>query len=228
MHRRSLLAVGAVLAAAGLITAATAVASSSQTSVSVRVEGLNRTLLRWTTVKVPATGSITKGGTPAGACPDSTVAGALNIATHGDWGGKYSSGLGVEVLSIKGESHPFTSSDYWSLLVDNKYAASGACDLKLKPGEKIVFAAVPDKGTEYPLIITAPPHATAGHAFTAKVSWANAKGATKPLSGVTVRNGGVTGRNGTVTVTPTRTGLLTLTASKKGYIRDEFTIAITS
>jgi hypothetical protein len=227
MYRRSLLAVAGVLALAGLTTAGSAVASSSSTGVSVRIEGLKRTLLPATTVKVPATGSITKGGTPAGVCPASTAAGALNVATHHNWGGKYSSGLGVEVLSVLGESHSFTSSDYWSILVNNKYAESGACGLKLKPGEHIVFAAVPDKGpTEYPLIVSAPAHATAGHAFTVKVSWANAKGATKPLAGVSVTGAGVTGKTGAVTVTASKAGKLTLTASKTGYIRDEATVSV--
>ena len=63
MWIRRTLALGSALVALSLIFAGAAVAAG--TSVSVRVEGLTRTLLP-TTVVHTHSGSITKGGTPAG------------------------------------------------------------------------------------------------------------------------------------------------------------------
>ena len=67
-------------------------------AVTVRVEGVKRTLLP-ATVAHAESGSITKGGTPKGTCPGSAAAGAFDVATHRNWGGTYSSGLGVEITT---------------------------------------------------------------------------------------------------------------------------------
>jgi hypothetical protein len=216
-----LIAVGGSLAAFALAPAAAL--ANGPVSVSVRIEGKSRTLLPATTVRT-RTGSITKGGTPAGACPADTAAGALDAATRHDWSGSYGT-YGLSVTSVLGESHPFTSPYYWSIFVNNRYASAGICGLKLKPGERLLFAAVSDKGTAYPLVLSAPHHATTGHAFTAKVTYYAAHGSARPLAGVSV-SGHPTNAAGEATVTASKSGALHLIASRAGYIRAEATVSV--
>ncbi len=218
MRIRRTLALGGALAALGLVLASAALAAG--TTVTVRVEGLKRTLLPATVVHTPGSGSITKGGTPAGACPATSAAGALDVATHHRWNGTYSSGLGVEITQILGETHLFTSKDYWSLWVNDRYAPTGACGLRLHRSEQLLFAAVPVKGSPYPIVLTAPARATAGKAFTVKVSYYDAKGKSKPLSGARVTGAAAqTNAAGVVKLTAKRSGRLKLSASDPGYIR---------
>jgi hypothetical protein len=217
MWIRRTLASGSALVALSLIFAGAAVAAG--TSVSVRVEGLTRTLLP-TTVVHTHSGSITKGGTPAGVCPSTSAAGALDVATKHHWGGSYSAGLGLEVTQILSETHTFSSPDYWSVWVDNKFAQAGVCGLTLHKGEQLLFAAVSDKGSPAPIVLNAPAHATTGKAFTVKLSYFDSKGKSHPLSGASVKGAtGKTNAKGTVKITPTSAGKLKLSASEKGYIR---------
>jgi hypothetical protein len=191
-------------------------------AVTVRVEGLNKTLLPATRVHV-AGGSITKGGTPAGKCPAASAAGALDAATRHNWNGSWDPKYqALSVSSIFGEAHSLTSKDYWSLWVNDAYAQMGICGVKLKAGEQLLFAAVPDSPMEYPLGLQMPRHAVVGHSFIAKVVRYNAAGKVKPLSGATVTvNGrsGKTGGNGTVRLTPTHAGKFVFNATHPGYIR---------
>lgn len=196
--------------------------AAGPTSVSVRVEGASRTLLRATTVHTHS-GWITKGGTPNKACSATTAAGALDVATHHNWNGSYGT-YGLSVTSVLGETHSFTSSKYWSIFVDNKYATAGICGLQLHQGEKVLFAAVPDKGTEYPIVLSAPAHA--GKTFTVKATYFNAKNVSKPLAGVLVKGFGRTNAKGILTAHATRTGTLHLTGTKAGFIRNEATVAV--
>src|SRR5205807_8930019 len=83
--------VAVVVPASGALGAGSG--AGSGTAVTVRVEGLKRTLLMPTVVHVNKTGSVTKGGAPAGACPASSAAGALDIATKHHWDGSYSASL---------------------------------------------------------------------------------------------------------------------------------------
>jgi len=207
-----------------LLLASSALAGSgAPATVTVRIEGLSKQLLASTKVTTH-TGSITKDGTPVGRCPATSAAGALDQAAHHNWGGTYDKTYGLEITSILGESHPFTpAKDYWEIFVNNAAAQAGACALTLHSGEQLLFAAVPDSGpTEYPIAITAPPHSTAGHAFTAKVVYYNAKGKAKPLAGATVTVKGhsaKTGSAGTIKLTPGSAGTFVVNATKKGYIR---------
>lgn len=216
--RRMFALVGAILA---LTLTSAAVASAAGTTVTVRVEGLTRTLLAPVAVHTHS-GTITTGGTPAGACPSTSAAGALDLATHHRFNGTYGS-FGLSVTQILGETHPFTPpSYYWSVWVDNRYAPAGVCALKLHRGEQLLFAAVPDKGSEYPIVITAPGRATAGQPFKLHVFYYSAKGAAKPLAGAAVRGAGpkaVTNGHGVLSITAQHTGRLTFGASEHGYIR---------
>jgi hypothetical protein len=214
-------------ASLALVTAPTAVAaaagtasSAAGTSVSVRVEGVTHALLPPTTVHTHS-GSITTGGAPAGTCPAANAAGALDVATHHRWAGKYSSGLGIEVTQILGETDKYSPhGHYWEILVNNKSASTGICDLTLHAGEQILFAAVPATGTVYPLALSGPSQVTAGKAFTVRVSAYNAKGVAKPVAGVHVSGAShASNAHGLVTVTEPHSGTARFTASGTGYIR---------
>ena len=192
-------------------------------TVSVRVEGKTRTLLSSTTVSAPsAPGSFTIDGTPAGACPKTSAAGALDAATRHRWGGSYSASFNELVLTtILGEQWTFSSPNYWSIWVNNRFASVGLCQLKLHKGDQLLFAAVPDKGSEYPLAIEAPSHATAGRPFTVKVV-DYPKGVAKPLAGAQLTVAGhhvVTNRRGVVSITDRHAGTIVLNADRKGDIR---------
>lgn len=218
--------------ALGGIAAITALALSApalgaKPSVTVRVEGLTRTLLPATVAHAEA-GSITKARTPAGACPGSAAIGYFDSATHHRWGGSYSSGLGVEVTSVLGETHKFSAKGYyWGLWVNNKFASAGLCTLKLKPGDQLLVAPAPGSGTAYPIILSAPAHAKAGAPFSVTASYIK-KGPATPLAGVKVTDGGtVTNKQGVATVSVTKAGKVTLVATLKGYIRAEATVTVT-
>lgn len=206
-------------APSAVATAAGTASSTAGTNVSVRVEGVSHALLAPTTVHTQA-GSITTGGTPAGTCPATTAAGALDVATHHRWNGKYSSGLGIEITQILGETDTFSSGHYWAVYVDHGYAPAGICGLKLHPGEQVLFAAVPAKGSVYPLGLTGPSKVTAGKAFTLRVVAYNAKGVARAVSGVHVSGASrASNAHGLITITEHHHGTARFTAAGKGYIR---------
>jgi hypothetical protein len=212
-----------------LVLAITAPALGAASNVTVRVEGVKRTLLA-ATVAHTESGSITKGGTPTGACPGTSGAGYFDSATHHKWNGTYSSGLGVEITNVLGETHKFSAKGfYWGIWVNNKFASTGLCDLKLKPGDELLLAPAPGSGTTYPIVLTAPAKATAGKSFSVKASYfKTSKGKAKALPGVKVTDSGaVTAHNGDATVTVTKPGKVTLVARLKGYIRAEATVNVT-
>jgi hypothetical protein len=218
---------GAILALA-LACAGTALAAA--TSVSVRVEGLKRTLLPATTVRTHS-GSVEKGGAPAGACPATTAAGALDVATKDKWNGTYSasSGLGIEITQILGETHIYSPKGYyWSIFVDNRYATAGICGLKLHTGEQLLFAPAPAKGTLSALVLKAPSTATAGKPFKVKAFYyPSTKSAPKPVAGVTFAGAsGTTNKQGIATLTASKSGKLTLTGSAKGYVRTSASVKV--
>ena len=212
---------------AAVVTLALSVpALGAKTGVTVRVEGAKRTLLP-ATVAHAEPGSITKGGTPAGACRGSSGAGYFDNATHHRWSGTYSSGLGIAVTNILGESHTFTSPNYWGVWVNNRFASTGLCGLKLKPGDQLLLAPAPVKGSTYPIILTAPAHAKVGTPFTVKASYIK-KTKPLPLAHVKVTDAGaLTDKHGAATVTATKAGKVTLVASLKGDIRAEATVTVT-
>ncbi|HLI61061.1 MAG TPA: hypothetical protein VKV21_15470 [Solirubrobacteraceae bacterium] len=250
--RRSLPLTGVSLAA-GLSFAATALAAGaalpvrghaagaprpllthvtdSAPPVSVRVEGATRTLLDARAVTAPSSGSITKGGTPAGACPADSAAGALGRATHGRWNGTYYKGLGIEVTTILGRRLDARRS-YWELFVDDRTATKGICETKLRRGESLLFAAVPTKGRpELPIVVRAPRTARIGRPFLVRAFVYTGKGnATRAVRGLRAdwRTAGHlrvsdarTGRPGELRVTFHGAGSprATLVVSAKGEIR---------
>jgi len=217
MHIRSLFALCGASIALSLTLAANAFAAGTQ--VSVRIEGKSHTLLPNTVVSTHA-GSITKGGAPAGTCPATSAAGALDVATHGRWNGSYSTKYAqLSLTSILGETWTFSQkSYYWGIWVNNRYASTGMCQITLHRGDQILFAVDSATRHEHPLGLTAPRRANTRHTFRVRVVSYSDAGVAKPLAGVRI-DGAVTNRSGTATITDKRTGKLTLTASRTGYIR---------
>jgi hypothetical protein len=219
---RGAAAIAAVAVPVAFTGVAGASSSGSPTTVTVRVEGLTKTLLAPTKVTTH-TGSITKDGTPAGACPATSAAGALDAATHHNWAGEYDKTYGLELTSILGEAHAFTSKDYWEVFVGHVAAQAGICDLTLHHGEQVLFAAVPDSGpTEYPVAVQLPAKATVGKSLVAEIVYYNAKGKAVPLKGATVKAGKHSYHSdskGEVKLKLSAAGNLVVSASEKGYIR---------
>lgn len=219
MHVKKLVALGA--ASVAVVLAPSVALAAAGTKVTVRVEGLSKTLLAPTAVHTHS-GWITKDGTPHGSCPDTSAAGALDVATHHNWAGINDS-FGLEVTSIFGETHTFAAKkDFWEIFIDNKPAESGACALRLHRGTKLLFAAVSQTGTAYPLAIRAPRTAKAGHRFNVKVVWFNAKGHAEPLAGAAVSlhgKGVKTKANGIVGITESSPGTIVIRASHPGDVR---------
>jgi hypothetical protein len=220
MHVKKLVALGA--AALAVVLAPSAALGAAGTKVNVRVEGASKTLLAPTSVQTH-TGWITKDGTPRGQCPETSAAGALDVATHHKWGGNYETGLGLEVTSIFGETHTFASKkDFWEIFVNNRPASVGGCAQKLHKGDHLLFAAVSQKGIAYPIAIRAPRTATAGRRFNVKVVYFNAKGHARPLAAAVVSLHGKsvkTKANGIVGITESSPGTVVIHASHAGDVR---------
>ena len=121
--------------------------------------------------------------------PSTSAAGALDAATKGDWGGTYSSSLGeLALTSIKGENWPFSQVRYyWAIWVNNRYAEKGMCQIKLRRGDQVLFAADSEKHPEHPLGLSAPAKAKRGRSFQVKVVWYSDSGKAKGLKGVQAR-----------------------------------------
>ena len=136
MHCKTLVALlGATVLA--LTASGAALGAGSGPSVSVQINSLTRTLLKPTTTH-GETGWITKGGTPHGKCSGNSAAGALDAATHGKWTAKwYAKYSDVFVTSILGLKP--TGSQFWEIVVNGKPAITGACEIKLRAGEKLLF-----------------------------------------------------------------------------------------
>ena len=208
---------GATLASAFAL--ATSAQAESGRGITVRVEGVKRSLLAPKAVSLPS-GFITKGGTPNGACSGSSAAGALDAATRGRWTGKwYASVPGIFVNSILGEKPPATA-DYWELFRNNVATQVGICALKLHRGDQLLFA--DSNGGQNPTTVESPKTARAGRRFTVTVVYYDAKGKPRALFDARVSAGGHTytsNRRGKVTLKATRAGTLTLSATRRGFIR---------
>ncbi len=226
MHNRSLFALCGATVVLCLALAANAFAAGTQ--VSVRIEGKSHTLLPTTVVHTHA-GSITKGGAPAGTCPATSAAGALDVATHGRWDGSYSTKYAeLSLTSIFGETWSFSQKKYyWGIWINNHYASAGMCQIALHRSDQVLFAVDSDTRHEHPLGLTAPRRASTRHAFNVKVVSYSDAGLAKPLAGVRL-DGAVTNRSGIAKITDKRAGKLTLTASRTGYIRSAPTIVSVS
>src|SRR5947209_10615580 len=104
-------------------------AAAGSPGVYVRVEGATKTLLAQKLVKT--SNASTLRGHP---CSGSSAAGALDVATHGNWSGSFSQSLNDFFIStILGETP--SGDNYWTLWVNGRSSSTGACGTQLHSGD---------------------------------------------------------------------------------------------
>jgi hypothetical protein len=218
MHKKTILALGGATLA---LCVASPVALGAGTQVTVRVEGKQRTLAAPKSVHTHD-GFITRGGAPSGACPATSGAGALDVATKHRWSATWFSSLNdFEIKTILGDTET-TKKFYWAIWINDRFATTGACGLTLHRGDQLLFAVDSVAHHEHPLAIQAPRHAVAGHSFQVKVVWFSDAGKSKPAAGAHLSGAGsnlVTNSHGVVRVVSSHAGTLPLGASSNGFIR---------
>jgi Domain of unknown function (DUF4430) len=216
MQRRHTAVFVAAWALAVLAPSALALAGTPA-KVSVRVEGATSTLLPLTTVTTTTT------ATPApGNCPGTTAAGALQLATEGNWDHE------AFIQTILGETHEWTVSDprYWAFWINDKYASEGACTTQLAEGDRVLFLV--DRATEpeftptvLPLELSgAPAEITQGGSATVTVNKYSTTGVASAASGVAVKGGEATvttNASGQATVKFNALGTAHLKGTKSGF-----------
>jgi hypothetical protein len=234
------LAATAVLTGLLVATLATALltsrasAGSAVAAVTVRVEGTKATLVPATRVVLPAA-KVTKNGIAADSCAGASAAGALELATHGDWTGTWSASYKSYFLTgIEGLSFPSTGAQYWAFWVNDAPSAAGICSYDPKPGDSLLF--FPDCfGKKCPrsagvLGVKAASVAVIGRPFTVAVTaYSDAKGTPSKAVGATVSAGGASAKTtaaGTATLTFTHAGELTLKVSEPDAIRTEASVCV--
>jgi hypothetical protein len=203
-------AIVAVLLVAGAAQAAT---------VTVRIEGANGTLLPRTQV------TTSPDPVPGAGCAGDTVAGAIDVATNGNWDRQ------SFTQTILGETHNFSNNDYWAEWLDYKYGG-GICTDVVHDGDEVLMLvdygiATPPFVTVFPLrILDVPASAQQGAPFTITVvkyetdsNGDPGTGNPVPEEGVTVTGGGAsatTDASGHATLTLPTAGSFTLRATKSG------------
>ncbi|HEY2718862.1 MAG TPA: hypothetical protein VGI52_04460 [Solirubrobacteraceae bacterium] len=211
-------------------------------TTTVRVEGVNQTVLPPTTVTTNGT-AVEKDGNHEHTCAGGSAAGALEQATSGNWGGEwFSSFHGYSVERILGETLAFEPSApvnyFWSYWLDNKASSVGICEGELSSGESVLF--FPECFSEEepnpcppppnPLGIDAPQAVEAGVPFTATVtSYANVSGAASPAVGAVITGGdtqATTDAAGHATLTLSATGNQLLRVTAPNSVRSEANVCV--
>jgi hypothetical protein len=222
---------GAALTAAPTTTGA---AAAPSTAIIVRVEGSKRTLLPTTSV-VLSGGTIVKDGVATDSCSGQSAAGALELATRGDWSGTWSASFSAYFLTtIDGLAFPGTGAEYWAFWVNDAPASEGICSYDPKPGDSLLF--FPDCfGKSCPknagvLGVKAAAVAVLGRPYTVSVTaYDDAKGAPSKAVGATVSGGGAhakTAANGAAKLLFTHAGHFTLKVHAPHAIRTETSVCV--
>jgi hypothetical protein len=227
---------GAVLVALLLVALPATAGAAGPATVTVRVEGPSETLLLPKPVTT-TTEAVIKDGKSEDSCTGTSAAGALQLATAGDWNGQWFSGLGYTVETIDGQSFPFTQPYYWSFWLDDKPATTGICGAELSTGDSVLF--FPECFSETigvcptppnPLGIEAPASVEQDSPVTVNVtSYANSTGTPSPAVGATVTGASAnvtTEAKGHATVTFSTTGTAVLRASASGSVRAETLVCV--
>jgi hypothetical protein len=239
VSRRIATAAGVTLVSLSAFVYSSSAMASGPATVTVRVEGTTETLVAPTLVTTTTT-PVVKDGNPAHSCPGTSAAGALQLATSGNWNGAWFSGLDYSVEMIEGESHLFEpgvpANYFWSFWFDNKASSEGICLVELNPGDSILFfpecfsegAACPTAPN--PLGIVAPASVQTGSPFTVQItSYANATGSPSAPVEATVSGGGVsatTNSTGRATLSLPSPGVVTLHVSAANSVRTETNVCV--
>jgi hypothetical protein len=181
------------------------------------VEGASSTLLPLTTVTTNTTAT-----PPPGNCSGTTAAGALQLATEGNWDHE------AYIQTILGETHEWTMADprYWALWINDKYSEEGACTLQLSEGDRVLFLVDRATAPEYtptvlPLELSgAPTEITQGESATVTVDKYSTAGVASAANGVSVKGGEATvttNTSGQATVKFNTLGTAHLRGTKSGF-----------
>ena len=213
-----------------LLACAPAIAAGPA-NVTVRVEGVDRTLVEEVRLATGTT-PVNKSGKEGESCSGTSVAGALEAASGGDWAATWSADFNEYFLSaIRGEAHD-GDPDYWTFWVNHKAAQQGMCQTELQEGDEVLFFVdycTFDPQTfnctnepVRPLELRVPPAAKRGDTVQARVVRFDAGGTEAPVAGARVYGDGfstTTGPDGTAAVTIGVAGDLRLKADKAGHAR---------
>lgn len=212
--------------------------AGAPTTVTVRVEGLSKTLLPATQVTT-TTAPVVKDGNPADSCPGTSALGALELATTGNWSGPWESKFSqYSIFAIEGESHVFEegalANYFWSFWENHKESFVGACEANPEAGQEILFfpscygeACPPNQ--PLPLAIQAPTIANVGELVSVTVEKYSSTGTASPVEGATVAGAAEarqTASGGHATVTFSAPGSYTLRASAPELVRTEAAICV--
>jgi hypothetical protein len=111
--------------------------------VTVRVLGAPPTFptLIGLTAVTTTTNPVVKDG---GSCSGTSAAGALELATKGNWEGHWNSGFGdYELLSIDGQTYPFEpgagKNYFWDFWLNGEASTKGICGAQVHPGDQLLF-----------------------------------------------------------------------------------------
>jgi hypothetical protein len=221
------------LLAAACATALTAApaAAAGPANVTLRAEGKSQTVVPRTAVRTD-TRTVNKDGDPSHNCTGTSVAGALEIATAGDWGvSGWFDGFGYFLSRIKGEQP--TGNDFLSLWVNDKEAQQGVCGIELQEGDEVLFFVARcdyDSATQActnppvrPLDLRdVPGRAAPGAPFNVRVVELAPNGTPSPVAGATVTGGdapATTNAEGVATVRVSARGAAGLLAEKENRAR---------
>jgi hypothetical protein len=220
-HRSTAGLAGLVLA---LLLAAPAVAAGPAT-VTVRVEGPSGTIVPRTTVTT-TTAPVNNDGQAGHECTGTSAAGALQLATAGDWSGEWFDGLGYQVHGIRGVFDD-ESSNYWNFWLDYGASDVGVCDAELEARDDVLLFIDCFTSCRSPLRLsrvpaTAAPGSTAGVLVeTFQVVGVPQVTTAVPAAGATVDVGGrqfTTGSDGIAQVTFEQVGPVAIRATKAAHV----------
>jgi hypothetical protein len=226
-----------LLALAGGVFAQSAQAGEAPT-VTVRVEGINTTLIPPTQVTLSGP-SVVEDGDPEDACSITSALGALQLASGGDWSGPWSTKFRqYSIYTIDGETHEFEEGSkanyFWSFWLNDKESEVGACEAQLNPGDRVLF--FPSCFGEQcptpaplPLEAEAPTTGNVGEPIQVTVRRFTAAGVSSEVSGASVVGGGAGGlteARGRATLTFSHAGETMLFVNAPDSIRTETSVCI--
>jgi hypothetical protein len=210
-------------------------------SVTVRVEGVEKTLVPPKVVTTTTT-PVVNDGNPEDYCSGTSALGALQVATGGDWSGSWFSGTEPPpgqyfVNVIDGESHLYESgklSYYWSFWLNDRESEAGACDVQLESGDRVLFIPVCDEEcpatpAPTPLEIEAPADVIVGESVNVIVKQYNQAGEASPAAGALISWPGGTATTdsaGDATLTFSAEGTPELKVSAPNAIRTEVSVCV--
>jgi hypothetical protein len=188
MPRRTIGAIVGVLAASCL--AAPLAQAARPAKVTVRVESLTRTLVSRSVTTTRR--AVVKDG--RNSCAGTSAAGAVELATGGDWTATWFDGLGYALDSVDGVRP--AGFDYWTLWINGRASTTGLCDTELQAGDDVLeFICHDAQPPSYacanrPLALVAPRgRFQAGVPVAIRVVELNDDGSTAPAPGATVSGG---------------------------------------